>query len=128
MGSVSSLNPGVENLLQTLSNVNSPVLSSPAAVSALENASPADVVQLSSEANQLQSVDALFGIPEGSSSPVNSILSTLESSSTSSSSSSPNTSNVATYENALQAADTQALFGAWSTDGAPADSMFDLLG
>ena len=126
MGSVSSLNPGVENLLQTLSNVNSPVLSSPAAVSALENASPADIVQLSSEANQLQSVDAMFGIPEGSSSPVNSILSTLESSS---SSANPSTgTEVAKYEGALQAADTQALFGAWSTGGAAADSTFDLLG
>jgi hypothetical protein len=31
MGSVSSVNPGVANLLQTLTNLNSPVMSSPAA-------------------------------------------------------------------------------------------------
>jgi len=63
MGSVSSsLNPGVADLLQTLSNVNSPVTNSPAVVSALEKAPASDIVQLSAEANQLESVDALFGI------------------------------------------------------------------
>ena len=63
MGSVSSsLNPGVADLLQTLTNVNSPVASSPAVVSALEKAPASDIVQLSAEATQLESVDALFGI------------------------------------------------------------------
>jgi hypothetical protein len=66
MGSVSTINPGVASLLQTLSNV-SPALSSPAVQSALENASPQDVVQLSEAATQLESVDAMFGVPSNSS-------------------------------------------------------------
>ena len=62
MGTVSSsLNPGVADLLQTLTNVKSPVVNSPAAVSALEKAPASDIVQLSEEALQLQGVDALFG-------------------------------------------------------------------
>jgi len=65
MGSVSSTNPGLTNLLQTLSNLNSPVLSSPAVTSALKKASPVDIVQLSVAANQLQSVDAMFGLSNG---------------------------------------------------------------
>ena len=63
MGSVSSsLNPGVADLLQTLTSVNSPIASSQSVVSALEKAPPADIVQLSVEATQLEGVDALFGI------------------------------------------------------------------
>jgi hypothetical protein len=69
MSSVSSsINPGVADLLQTLSNVNSPVLNSPAAVSALEKAPPADIVQLSAEATQLANIDTLFGVSSPSSS------------------------------------------------------------
>jgi hypothetical protein len=63
MGSVSStLNPGVADLLQTLTNVNSPVVNSPAVVSALEKAPASDIVQLSEEATQLQGMDTLFGM------------------------------------------------------------------
>jgi hypothetical protein len=63
MSSVSSsLNPGVADLLQTLTNVNSPVMNSPSVISALEKAPAADIVQLSEEATQLQGVDALFGL------------------------------------------------------------------
>jgi hypothetical protein len=63
MGSVSSsLNPGVANLLQTLTNINSPVASSPTLASALQKAPASDIVQLSAEATQLESVDALFAI------------------------------------------------------------------
>lgn len=69
MGSVSSsLNPGVANLLQTLTSVKSPVLNSQSVVSALEKAPPSDIVQLSAEASQLQGVDTLFGISTPSSS------------------------------------------------------------
>jgi len=74
MGSVSSLNPGVADLLQTLTNVNSPVMNSKAVVSALEKAPASDIVQLSAEASQLQSVDALFGL---SSTPASSNVETL---------------------------------------------------
>jgi len=58
----SSLNPGVANLLQTLTNVKSPIMNSPAAVSALEKAPASDIVQLSETAAQLQGMNALFGL------------------------------------------------------------------
>jgi hypothetical protein len=61
MSSVSSTNPLLANLLQTLSTVNSPVLSSPAALSAIDNAPPADIIQLSVAATELEGVDAIFG-------------------------------------------------------------------
>jgi hypothetical protein len=67
MGSISSINPGLADLFQTLSSVNSPLLSSPADISALENASPTDIVQLSTAATELQGVDTLFGSSDGSS-------------------------------------------------------------
>ena len=67
MGSVSSANLGVENLLQTLSNLNTPVLSSSKVTSALETAPVSDIVELSAAASQLANVDALFGLPTGSS-------------------------------------------------------------
>jgi hypothetical protein len=60
MGSVS--NTGVTSLLQILSDSGSPVLSSPALVSDLQNASPADIIQLSISAIQLQGMDTLLGI------------------------------------------------------------------
>ena len=82
MSSISSINPGLENLLQTLSNVDSPVLSNSKVVTALEQASPEDVVQLNAAATQLETVDALFGISVGSSesptSDLSSILANLE--------------------------------------------------
>ncbi len=67
MGAISSTNPGLTDLLQTLSNVDPTVLSSPAVTSALENASPSDIVQLSDAAVQLQNVEAMFGNPSASS-------------------------------------------------------------
>jgi hypothetical protein len=64
MGTTSSANLGVANLLQNLTNAGSPLASSPTAVAALEKASPRDIVQLSAEASQLQSLDVLFGQPD----------------------------------------------------------------
>lgn len=61
MGTTSSINPGIANLLQTLSNVDGPVASSPGLVAALEKAPPSDIVQLSVAATQLQTVSSLFG-------------------------------------------------------------------
>ena len=79
MGSVSSsLNPAVADLFQKLSDVDSPVLKSPAAMSALEKAPTADIVQLSAAASQLANVNALFGIPASTDSGSNTILQTLE--------------------------------------------------
>ncbi len=65
MASVSSINPGLADLLQTLANIQSPVVSSPAAVSALEKASPTDLVQLSEAALQLEGLDEMFGFQNG---------------------------------------------------------------
>ncbi|HML17561.1 MAG TPA: hypothetical protein VK419_11065 [Bryobacteraceae bacterium] len=139
MGSVSSTNPGVANLLQTLSNVSSPALSSPAIVSALEQASPTDVVQLSDAAMQLEVVDQMYGISEGSSassgSSFTSVLANLESSVLASvpsaASGSPTTASPAASatndQTALQSAEDQTLLGAGST-GSPSDSLFSFLG
>jgi hypothetical protein len=46
MASVSSVIPGLSDLLQTLVNIDSPMVSSPAAITVLEKASPTDIVQL----------------------------------------------------------------------------------
>jgi hypothetical protein len=64
----SSSNAVLTNLLQTLSNAGSPLASSPTVLSALQNASPGDLVQLSTAATQLESVDAIFGFSDGSAS------------------------------------------------------------
>jgi hypothetical protein len=65
MASVASINPGLSDLLQSLANIDSPVVSSPGAVSALEKASPTDLVQLSEAAMQLEGLDEMFGIQNG---------------------------------------------------------------
>jgi len=144
MGSVPSVNPGVANLLQTLSNVNSPVLSSPAAVSALESAPASDIVQLSQSAAELETVDMLFGIPSPSASSestaLNSLLEDLASSPTTesvpaSSSSSTATSattttaaQLASEQSASQLAETQELFGTGTTPALSDSSLLDLIG
>jgi hypothetical protein len=143
MGSVSTINPGVASLLQTLSNV-SPALSSPAVQSALENASPQDVVQLSEAATQLESVDAMFGVPSSSStaSPLNlealltgsagaataspdAASNALSSSPAVSTASSPD--QLANYQTALQAQVTQGLFDPGGT-GTPSGSLSNVIG
>ncbi len=113
VGSVSSVNPGVANLVQTLSEVNSPVLSSPAAISALEKAPASDIVQLSIEAMQLEGVDAMFGMPNSSA---------ADTSSTPASTASPG-DQLTNYQTSLQSAETQALFGS-----ATANPLFDVTG
>jgi hypothetical protein len=68
MGSVSSTNSGLSNLLQTLSTESpelSSILSTPSVQSALENASPGDLVELSDQALRLQQVGLLFGGSDG---------------------------------------------------------------
>jgi hypothetical protein len=143
MGSVSTINPGIASLLQTLSNV-SPALSSPAVQSALENASPADVVQLSEAATQLESVDAMFGVPANGSSSAPLNLEDLLSGSTGAATASPETASnallsssavstaspsdqLANYQTALQAQVTQGLFGAGGTS-TPSNSLFNVVG
>lgn len=80
MGSVSSTSPDLSNLLQTLSAespVLSSVLSTPNVQSALEKASPGDLVELSDQALQLQQVGLLFGSPDGTQSSGDSLFSLL---------------------------------------------------
>jgi hypothetical protein len=128
MGSVSSINPGVADLLQTLSNLNVPGLSSPATITALENSSPKDLVQLSKAAIQLQSVDAMFGTSDSSSSgtDLSGALANLESlqppSSTVLSTASP-ADQLANYQAALQASMTQGLFGSGTSSGHSGSSV-----
>jgi hypothetical protein len=83
MSSVASANPGLTTLIQSLTQIGSPLASSPQVVSALQKASPGDIAQLSSEAIQLQGVSALFGsIGSNFSDPTatdpNNLLATLE--------------------------------------------------
>ena len=122
MGSVSStLNPGVADLLQSLANVNSPVMNSPAVVSALEKAPASDIVQLSAEATQLQGVDALFGISGtsatsntdalfGITTPTSSTTSVLQALESAGATVSP-TDQAANDQATLQAELTSGLFG-----------------
>jgi hypothetical protein len=78
MSTTSSVNAGLSSLLQNLSNIDPPILSSPKALAALQNAPPADIVQLSDEAIQLEGLNALFGAAEASgSSQAGSLLSSL---------------------------------------------------
>jgi hypothetical protein len=144
MGSVSTINPGVENLLQTLTNLGSPVVSSPAEVSALEKAPASDIVQLSMEATQLEGVEAMFGMP---SSPVDMNSATnLEELLTGSAgtSTTPQTEantlltsaaltnaspadQLAVNQANLQASEAQGLLGTGTTDGLT-NSLFDVMG
>jgi hypothetical protein len=140
MGST-AMNLGVSNLLQMLSNLNSPVLSSPAVASALEDAPSSDIVQLSSEATQLEGVEAMFGIQPGSddsSGSLTSMLANLESSLTGSAPSSTGTSStpdlstaagvaqLAGYQAAMQSEEALALLG-YGT-GNTSSTLFDLSG
>ena len=77
MGSVSSVNPGLGALFETLTKVGSPLAALPAVEAALEKASPSDVLQLSQSAIQLAGIKAMFGTPEGSGVDASSLLANL---------------------------------------------------
>jgi hypothetical protein len=127
MGSVSSPNPAITNLLQTISSAQSPVLSSPAVVSSLENAPPADVIQISTAAAQLAGIDAEFGVTptptDAEATDLNNVLSSLAPSENAGSSSATAAQQLATYQAAVQEADTQALFGTGTAPG-PSNPVF----
>ncbi|MGO9229105.1 MAG: hypothetical protein ACLQKA_07835 [Bryobacteraceae bacterium] len=147
MGSVSSANPGVANLLQMLSASGSPVLSSPKVTSALEKASATDIVQLSMDAIQSQGVGTLFGIPSGANADAgsNSVnLADLLTESTGASATSPVTDGsallssaalpdaspadqLAYYQSAAQTAQTQSPLNA-ETFGSQSGSLVDVVG
>ena len=145
MGSIASTNPastsagstnnGLQDLLQTLTNENSPLLSSlssPNIQSALQNAPPGDIVEISEQAQQLQSIDALFGISNtAASSSSDSLFSALANigSSGSGSSLTPGSSlsdQLAAYQGNQQTQETQALFGI-SPSSTTNNSLFDVM-
>lgn len=128
----SSLNPAIANLLENLTAINSPLMQSPQALAALENASPQDIVQLSTEATQIEGLNAMFGIgPDSSSSASDSLLSAiyqppadavsnLENPGTGASTATSNSTQylanaLATYQQNMQATQMDALF---ATSGA----------
>lgn len=144
MGTVASTNPastnatnnGLSDLLQTLTNENSPLLStlsSPSIESALENAPPSDIVEISAQAQQLQSMDALFGISSStgnSSTSLFSALATAESSAGSSAASSLNPGSsladqLAAYQGNMQTQEAQTLLGINPSTTTP-NSLFDV--
>jgi hypothetical protein len=111
MSTVSSVNPGVADVLQTLSNLGSPLTSSQSLETALEKASPADVVQLSNAATQLQNVDVLFGVPaptSTSNTDISNLLSTLLSNANGTSTTSTSTPAASTSTTAQQLLSSEA--------------------
>ncbi|MGP8245757.1 MAG: hypothetical protein ACLQVN_14720 [Bryobacteraceae bacterium] len=135
MSSVSSINPGVADLIQNLSNLGSPVVSSAAGISALENASPADLVQLSTAATQLEGVDAMFEISTGSNAGASGtnledlLAGAVESAATASTGADSPTAlpadQLANYQTTLQASETQALLGGGASG--LSGSLFDAI-
>jgi hypothetical protein len=146
MSTTSAINPGLASLLQTLSNVGSPLLSSPQAVAALQKASPADIVQLSAEATQLESLNALLGVPNTNSpgtilsgatlpgatatDPFASLEAAVaaatargSTASSSSSSSTPSLADaIASYERTAQSGEIASLFGTGTSAGSTTGS------
>jgi hypothetical protein len=111
MSSVSSTSSGLSNLLQTLSAESpqlSSLLSTPKMQSALEKASPGDLVQLSDQALQLQQVGLLFGSSNSTQSTSDSLFSML----------SPGSSN-AEPDPIIQALESSLGAGGSSSAGTP---------
>lgn len=124
-------NPGVAELLQTLSNSGNTILGSPAMAAALQDAPPQDVAELSTAAIQMQGMAELFGLSDGTSTSssepggsysadMSSILANLNASvsgasSSSTSSSQPLSSQLAQYQLDAQGAENAALLGSGST-------------
>ena len=127
-----STNNGLADLLQNLTTDNSPLLStlsSPSVQAALENAPASDIVQISSEAQQLQTADALFGISNTSNSATDNLFSALANAGSSSGSSldpgSPLADQLAAYQGNMQTQETQALFGTTPPATTP-NSLYDV--
>ncbi|MBS1874197.1 MAG: hypothetical protein JSU00_13355 [Acidobacteria bacterium] len=140
VSSTNSSNPMLSSLLETLSNVKSPVLSSPKAMAALESASPEDIVKLSVSATQLESVSLLFGDSsgDGGSTDLSSTLAAIAASLTKSGGSADGTTDASTSGDAsstaastsasdLKTAALRALLGSNSGDSS-SDSILSMLG
>jgi hypothetical protein len=122
MGTVNSTSNGLADLLQTLTNENSPLLStisSPNIQTALANAPAGDIAEISSEAAQLQETDALFGV-SGAATPADSLFAALANGGSGTSSraagsalqpGSPLADQLAAYQGNMQMQENQALFG-----------------
>lgn len=137
MGSVAapntpgSGNNGLSELLQNLTNENSPLLStisSPAVEAALQNAPSSDIVEISDQALQLQATDALFGISNSATTPADSLFSALASigssatSPASASSLNPGSSlsdQLAAYQGNMQIQEAQTLFATTPATATP---------
>jgi len=132
MGSVASANNGLSDLLQTLTNENSPLLptlSSPAIQTALENAPSSDIVEISEQALQLQTADAIFGISNTATSPTDSLFSALAnagSSSTASTTGAPLADQLAAYQGNLQTQEIQTLFDTTPATTTTPGSLYDV--
>jgi hypothetical protein len=120
MSAIGSVNPGVADLFNWLSSTGStPVtsaLSSPSVQTALEGAPPADLVQLSQQALQLQQAGSLFGISDSeqtSATPESLLLQAL----TGSAPGSDSTSTAAAATSALALEQAYQLFGTNSNSG-----------
>jgi hypothetical protein len=136
MGSVSATNPAsnqaISQLLQQLSNENSPLLStfaSPAVESALQNAPPSDIIQISDQAFQLQETDALFGQTGTTStaSPADSFFSQLEAIGSGTTSTPSLADQASAFQGNSQLQQIQSLFGITPPGSTPANSLFDVL-
>jgi len=147
MGSVPSTNTlasnnnnGLADLLQNLTNENSPLLStlsSPKVQAALENAPASDIVQISDQALQLQATDALLGISNPTTSPTDSLFSALASINSNDASSasgsplnpgSPLADQLAAYQGNMQTQEMQTLFASTpsTTPTAIPNSLYDV--
>jgi len=130
MASNASMNLGLSDLLQTLTNTPAlaPILSSPNAMTALENASPSDIVSLSDAATQLQDVTALFGganpTTDSSADPLSNLFASLQSSSTATSS---GENQLVANQTALQQQELATLLGTRSSN-VSADPSIDMFG
>jgi hypothetical protein len=136
LGTTSSINPALVNLLQNLSNAGSPLLSSSTAMAALQKAPASDIVQLSAEATQLEALQAILGqadasanagppTPEsllsslyptgGSTTPADALANltqALANPPATSSKSNPSVAEaLASYQSSLQSEEMQTLFG-----------------
>jgi hypothetical protein len=131
MGSVASTSNGLSDLLQTLTNENSPLLStlsSPAIQAALQNAPASDIVQISDQAMQLQDAEALFGTPATASTPTDSLFAALTPAGSSAASPAPGASladQLAEYQGNIQTQEAQTLLGVTPAP-TTANSLYDV--
>ncbi len=131
MGSVASTSNGLSDLLQTLTNENSPLLptlSSPAIQAELESAPASDIVQISDQAMQLQDAEALFGTPNTASTPTDSLFAALMpagSGATSSATGSSLADQFAAYQGNVQTQEAQTLLGITPAATTP-NSLYDV--